>query len=328
MTARNHSRFARQALGGFTVVELLVVIGIIAILAALLIPAVQAARESARRLACLSNLRQIGIAVHSYATAYDGFPAQVQSYTVPMGTGSSTVFYPSPQLALLPFIEQQPLFHSINFRISMYALEDLNGSNLTAASTSIPVFLCPSDPLTVSGPRASNSYRANVGPCAGCPQGYQGAFYPADIETSADFPDGLSNTISFSEKAVGSLVSYSPSRDWADIGMNVWWSADQWLAACSNLGEPIRGRLNSGRTWMIAGGAFTFFYTATGPNSPVPDCGSRLLEGGYGALAARGYHPGGVVALMADGSARWFSSSIDLRTWRALSTRNGGEVVP
>jgi len=104
-------------------------------------------------------------------------------------------------------------------------------------------------------------------------------------------------------------------------------TADQWASLCAGLTDPGMGRIDAGRTWVIAGGVSTHFYTATGPNSRVPDCGSDFYNQGYGAFAARGCHLGGVNALMADGSARWFSSTTVLPLWRSLGTRDGGEVI-
>jgi prepilin-type processing-associated H-X9-DG protein len=74
------------------------------------------------------------------------------------------------------------------------------------------------------------------------------------------------------------------------------------------------------------GGAFTYFYVATPPNSPIPDCG-QIHNLGVGVFGARSQHPGGVNAALADGSVRWYRSEIDPGVWRALGTRNGGEIV-
>src|SRR6185312_5497182 len=103
-------------------------------------------------------------------------------------------------------------------------------------------------------------------------------------------------------------------------------TADDWVEQCSRRtrAEPVSVRLDTGRTWLLGFGIFTRFLTSTPPNSLVPDCG---VNAGQGVLAARSQHPGGVHALMADGSARFFKDGIDARTWRALGTRRGGELI-
>jgi prepilin-type processing-associated H-X9-DG protein len=107
-------------------------------------------------------------------------------------------------------------------------------------------------------------------------------------------------------------------------------TADDWLATCARGGDDMayRGerRCPSGRTWLTDGALCTAFFTAAPPNSPIPDCG--VLTGrGEGNFAARSYHPGGVNAALADGSVRWFASSIATPVWRALGTRASGEIV-
>jgi prepilin-type N-terminal cleavage/methylation domain-containing protein/prepilin-type processing-associated H-X9-DG protein len=313
---------------GFTLIEVIVVMGILAILSALLLPAVQSAREAARRTYCIANLRQIGTALHAYTTAWDGFPPSSSGFPIPTTEpGVFSAVYASIHVSLLSYLEQQTLFNAINFRIPMLVLSDLESGNATVAACSIGTFLCPSDPMAMRTQFGCNSYRANLGDCDACPNEGDGAFYAKGNGNLASFRDGLSNTLAFAEKSVGSLGMYAPGRDWLRVSSQTMLTADQWAAQCAGLTDRGLGRLDAGRTWMIAGGISTHFYTASGPNSRVPDCGSDFYNQGYGAFAARSYHPFGVNALMADGSARWFSSTTILQLWRSLGTKDGGEVI-
>ncbi len=172
----------------------------------------------------------------------------------------------------------------------------------------------------------TSRYRVNAGPCVDCPQQYSGAFVPFGVRRCAEFTDGLSNTIALSEKPIGSTGTYSPFRDWLDT-----WEAqepDAWVRLCASQTETTHAAFDAGRTWMLDGGFYTHFYCVLAPNSLIPDCGNGGIANGRGLFTARSYHPGGVNAVMADGSVRWFSSSIEMGTWRALGTRNGGEILP
>jgi prepilin-type N-terminal cleavage/methylation domain-containing protein/prepilin-type processing-associated H-X9-DG protein len=316
-----------RRLRAFTLIELLVVIGIISILTTLLLPAVQSARETARRTQCGSNLKQIGIALHSYVITWGGFPpATASTFFSKNNSKPGPAAYPSPQLMILSALEQNALFHTINLSVPMTDLVHLRDENQTAANTKLNVYLCPSDSAAASLTPASNSYRANVGECIPCAEEDHGAFRFDGITSLASYSDGMSNTIAIAEKSIGSIGSYSPTHDWLEIRQPYPESLTQWVSLCKSQNNPLLGRTDSGRTWMIAGGIYTHFYTATGPNSAVPDCGPRFYNIGAGTFGARSYHPGGVNCLLADGSVRWFSSSIDLQVWRALGSRDRGEV--
>ena len=206
---------------GFTLIELLVVIGIIGVLIGLILPAVQSAREAARRTHCMKNLGQLILATHSFATANGGFPTANSKGRALTSRTDYTVGVYSPQCHLLPFLEQGALFNSINFRLPTSNLVGLELFHHTAATTAINGFLCPSDPNTASRPIAPNSYRACTGfgggfvESGGRRSGSGGAFdwapwegygvetFDRTLPLSA-FQDGLSQTLAFSEKPIGS----------------------------------------------------------------------------------------------------------------------------
>ncbi len=130
----------------FTLIELLVVIAIIGVLIALLLPAVQSARESARRAQCLNNLKQLGLAVQSYVTATNVLPAQtLDNVMLPNGTGTVN-WFTSWTASLLPYLEQQPSFNALNFNVPMMELAPpILGANTTVGLTTISTLLCPSE---------------------------------------------------------------------------------------------------------------------------------------------------------------------------------------
>ena len=316
-------RSGNQGFRAFTVVELLVVIAIISILIALLLPAVQAARGSARRAACMNNLRQIGLATTVYEVHWKGFPP-AYSGQVLVNYSLATNF--SVHSVILPYLEQVPLFDSINFSLPFSKTVPIHPGNRTTASTVIATFLCPSDPHAAGSPVAPNSYRGNVGPALFGPQRGAGAFVPDRPCPVSEYTDGLSNTVLFSEKPIGSSVGRDDFTGWTPAARPRPTTPDAWLAVCSDL-DPARrdrSRNDSGWSWMRGGALTTLFTSVGGPNSTIPDCGS-VTAFGEGHFAARSYHPAGVNTIHADGSGHWRSSSIALPVWRALCTRNQGD---
>jgi len=323
---------ARRHRPGLTLVELLVVIGVIALLVGLTLPAVQGAREAARRARCLNNLRQLGLATQGFAATHGGFPSCVTLYPVRL-IRPVLLSATSMHCQLLPYLESNDLANSINFRVPMGTIENLRAENFTAATRTVDGFLCPSEPGATAAPYGCQSYRANVGHGELRDGGIvlSGAFGPpGEVLPLSSFLDGMAYTIAYAEKKIGSgSGAYRPTRDWID---NVYLfnrvTADDWVAHCSNLApsQVADARLDSGRCWLLYGAQFSDFFTSVPPNSPVPDCGHRHSNGS-GIFAARSDHPGGVNAAMADGSARWFRSTIAMPTWRALGTRGGGETV-
>ena len=147
---------------GFTLIETLVVIGIIGVLVGLTLPAIQSSREAASRLKCGNNLRQLGIALHAYASAWEAFPRSWLGYTVHVAPGYALGNNFSAHAGFLPYLDQGNLFNSINFSSLGYLnVDEMLSSpnpNGTAAQTRVEVFLCPSDAMqatALGGPTAT-----------------------------------------------------------------------------------------------------------------------------------------------------------------------------
>jgi prepilin-type N-terminal cleavage/methylation domain-containing protein/prepilin-type processing-associated H-X9-DG protein len=215
---------------GFTLIELLVVIAIIGVLIALLLPAVQAAREAARRAQCTNNMRQLGLALANYEQQYGSYPmayGQIASWdpanTDPTAIDSGWGAW-SPHAYLLPFLEQVQTYNALNFSVSSSHTED-DGLQATGAVVRISSFLCPSSPLPIGGywnyddmgitwiknQVPGNNYFASVGasicPWATAqPMGIFQIVYkngPGGLRKAAELLDGTSNTIAFGEWRMG-----------------------------------------------------------------------------------------------------------------------------
>jgi prepilin-type N-terminal cleavage/methylation domain-containing protein/prepilin-type processing-associated H-X9-DG protein len=219
MKSRSSVTGARR---GFTLIELLVVIAIIGVLIALLLPAVQAAREAARRAQCINNMKQLGLATANYESAFGSYPA---GYGTRNYDGSSWGTWGSwsPQAMLLPYLEQRQLFDSANFSLHSHGGDNSDVANTTVVTARIASLICPSSPPpagTYYGrPNPGNNYFASVGPSLHW-HGNTGNSSPAGIfkfggsapetpwENSkeigiADVTDGTSNTIAFGEWRTG-----------------------------------------------------------------------------------------------------------------------------
>ncbi len=316
---------------GFTLVELLVVIAIIGILVGLLLPAVQAAREAARRMQCQNNLKQLGLALHNHESVRKTIP--------PLGdyiTAGNTVYW-SVQARLLPFIEQANLHSLIDFTKPISAQP-------IVARQRMPHLLCPSEINDRERPDSPTftHYPLNYGANAGLWHIAQppsdrgsGVFLINRSTRLAEITDGLSNTLGMAE--VKAFTPYLRDGGNPSVATPVPTSP----AAISAFGGEFKA--DSGHTeWVDARTHQTGFTTTFAPNTRVPhvDNGktydidfNSMREGRsnslptYAVSTSRSYHTGGVNVLLMDGSTRLIGNSIDLQSWQALGSRAGGEVV-
>lgn len=313
---------------GFTLVELLVVIAIIGILIALLLPAVQAAREAARRMACQNHLKQIALGMHNFESSKRKFP--------PMISIGSNQYRWSPQARILPYMEESGIADQFTFDQDYHDVRI--GTELLKA-TRIPVYLCPSeenDRVRLDGSGNPRDYPINYGVNCGVWKVYNptdgsgglGAFYPGDGLGTRAYQDGMSKTLMLAE-----VKAYNPYyRDGG--GGNETPPTDPG-AVCS-LGGNFK--TNSGHTEWIDGRAHqTGFTTTFTPNTAVVCNGNDVdfnssrvgvsdTNTTYAAVTARSYHPGAVNAALMDGSVHTIAESVDLIVWRSMATRAGDET--
>lgn len=308
----------------FTLIELMAVIGIISILMALLLPAVQASREAARNLACCANLKQVALALANYESSFGCYPPAYVIWKVPGTAGFGTNY--SALALILPQVEQSPLYNTINFSQAGLLLDEVSRCNSTALGTCLSTFMCASDPLAGTSVPGANS-RLNYGTDSGLDGVHDGMFQPNVGVGTAMIRDGLSQTLCVSEKLIGSGSNAgSWQRDWRPVAVANGYPAspDAWFQVCSELdGEP-NYTSDAGRSWLLGGARYTGFFVSATPNSPFSDCGTGHFLG-TGIFAVRSFHPGGVNAALADGSVHRYSSGTQRHIWMALGTIDSGD---
>ena len=312
----------------FTLIELLVVIAIIAVLIALLLPAVQSAREAARRASCINNLKQLGIALHNYHDSVGAFPPGYLSIMDPVTFDNDGPGWGWAARALNQ-MEQSSLYNSINFVLGVEF-----PANQTARLTLVSSFLCPSDAWiqntftvvdsTTTGTApgapicvvASSNYVGSVG------SGDPSSLYPYIIDDD-DGPPGRDNGngIFYRNRSVTlATVTDGTSQTFMAGERSQNLSRASWTGAVTNAAVPLVALQGGAGFDPEGGGALVLSHTGEGhgPNSP-----SGMAHGDqYWSL-----HPGGANFLFGDGSARFVKSTIGVKTYWALGTKSGSEVV-
>ena len=310
---------------GFTLIELLVVIAIIAVLIALLLPAVQSAREAARRAQCVNNMKQLGLAMHNYHDTVGSFPTSFWRGTLnadpkdPFGNGTNRHSWFA---MILPYIEQTNLYNSMNFSVGVGG-----PINDTASMTPVNAFMCPSDPSPTISPYQRVDQGVGKNSNSGPKMDYAGNFGDNhnDDENWWTFP----NLPTFRKNGFGA-------------------SGTQTGIMCRDGGTTSMRDVTDGTSNTFAAGEVLYetcdWWTWANPNGSTcgtscPICYMRVTDHKQNAGSAtdsynwrvgfgfRSLHPGIVNFLMCDGSVKALKCSTNRITYRALSTRNQGEVI-
>jgi len=334
---KDHSK-SRTPARAFTLVELLVVIAIISMLIALLLPAVQMAREAARRSSCSNNLHQVGVALHNFMDVRKQLPAN--GNYIWSGTAVTTTNAWSGMARLLPFVEEENLFHGINFAVSY-------STQINISSQRVATYMCPSetqDKGNGTDPTYGNKhwpidYAMNEGTWKVLTakstqmQTGDGAFGPNNGLRPGKFTDGLSKTLAcaevkaFTNRIAGAANTTtfatppSPPTDISTLSLGTFNPASYTHV------EWVDGKVHETGFTTVFTPNTRVAYSSGGQTYDVDVVLATESNVGdtYAAVTSRSYHPGGVNVLMMDGSVSFIEETISLAVWRALGTRDGGE---
>lgn len=309
---------------GFTLVELLVVIAIIGILVALLLPAVQAAREAARRMQCSNNLKQISLALHNYESSMR---------ELPFGSGYGFTHTGTWMAFILPQLEQQNLFNQFDFKKPMF-----DTVNKPAITTSIPSLICPSDPqgrqpILKNRMDACASGATGVGcnPPESFGLWYPGSMGPTHPDQCPHCPDTTPKASNYCCQGCnwGTYGSGCGISNMNSVGM---------FCRCpkgisfSDVSDGLSNTFMCGETlpahcgWNGAFNPnFTVAPTTIPLNTLISDNGAHTLW--WSSSGFKSLHPGGAFLSMGDASVHFLSENIDFKLYNQLGTRAGGEPV-
>jgi prepilin-type processing-associated H-X9-DG protein len=307
---------------------------------------VQSAREAARRIRCSNNLKQIGLAIHSYVSAQNAFtPGRFNSHVA--GMGNCWGAYSQ----LLPFMEQGPAYGSFNFNLA----PDIDPANYTGAGIFIAGFLCPSDPQPPRHAQAHygmHNYPLNVGsrysvvttPTAPLVGSANGIFYENVAVKVAAITDGLSGTIAISETirslpnaqfAADPLGGFVITGNNKTSGDPIGSDAD-YLRLCVNMVPPAGFQATRGSKWHYGAPGHSLYNHLRVPNDPRVDCRGGLPHSDKSDpfwnwlslnITSRSKHPGGVQSLFCDGHVQFIKNTVSLPIWQGLGSAAGGEVI-
>ncbi len=290
----------RRGRVGFTLIELLVVIAIISVLVALLLPAVQSAREAARRVQCVNNLMQLGVAMQNYEGAFEVLPPGV------VGEGKGPVLDEAKGygfgwlVRLLPYMEKKNVYNHFDHKVGLY--EEVN---FTTRTNLIQGFLCPSD----NGAKARGEDRVAMTNYAGVHHDVEapiaadnhGVLFLNSAIAYEDITDGTSQTLFIGEKL--------------NDGLGLGWASGT-RASLRNTGTPLNPRRGSGPVVV---------WTDSGPEQRKDEdveTNDPRHVGGFGSR-----HPGGANFVFGDGSVKFVKDSIDMTVYRLLGNRADGENI-
>jgi prepilin-type N-terminal cleavage/methylation domain-containing protein/prepilin-type processing-associated H-X9-DG protein len=309
----------RRRLGGstgFTLVELLVVIAIIGILVALLLPAIQAAREAGRRTQCQNNHKQCTLALQNYHSAKNMFPPAVwESDTSGNGTWITWATY------VLPYMEEETLGKLIDLKLTFPAF--YQGNHATLFRSKIQAYSCPSDTAEregridkqINGASGSGFSRSNIV----CAAGVDGAFYwfndtaPRKPLFTMNKPRSIKNVVDGTSHTAAISELISGPNDTGDTRGMWWYDLGCIYVHQYNPNSNRDAVMSSGQTYGLC-------------NKEKVPCDYSLPGSWGGRFAASSYHPGGVNVGLADGSVRFVTDTIDIAAWQALGSINGGET--